>query len=91
MFGVLLCLLHIKLSLKEQLLCMLAYMPKATVQAAIGDGPLAMGLDLGNIVLTIAVMAKILNTLKLFEILSALLLWKFMENDRIRYVSLRRE
>ena len=37
---------------------MLAYMPKATVQAAIGDGPLAMGLDLGNIVLTIAVMAK---------------------------------
>lgn len=57
MFGVLLCLLHTKLSLRERLFCMLAYMPKATVQAAIGGVPLAMGLDCGNIVLTIAVMA----------------------------------
>lgn len=57
MFGVLLCLLHTKLSLRERLFCMLAYMPKATVQAAIGGVPLAMGLECGNIVLTIAVMA----------------------------------
>lgn len=61
MFGVLLCLLHTKLSLKERLFCMLAYMPKATVQAAIGGVPLAMGLDCGNIVLTIAVMAILIT------------------------------
>lgn len=57
MFGVYLCLIHTKLSLKERLFCMLAYIPKATVQAAIGGVPLAMGLDCGNVVLTIAVMA----------------------------------
>lgn len=57
MLGVFLCLLHTKLSSRERLFCMLAYMPKATVQAAIGGVPLAMGLDCGNIVLTIAVMA----------------------------------
>ena len=57
MLGVCLCLLHTKLSSKERLFCMLAYMPKATVQAAIGGVPLAMGLDCGNIVLTVAVMA----------------------------------
>ena len=57
MIGVFLCLLHTNLSLRERLFCMLAYMPKATVQAAIGGVPLAMGLDCGNIVLTIAVMA----------------------------------
>lgn len=61
MLGVFLCLLHTKLSLKERLFCMLAYMPKATVQAAIGGVPLAMGLDCGNIVLTIAVMAIIIT------------------------------
>lgn len=57
MLGVFLCLLHTKLTSRERLFCMLAYMPKATVQAAIGGVPLAMGLDCGNIVLTIAVMA----------------------------------
>ena len=61
MFGVFLCLLHTKLSIKERLFCMLAYMPKATVQAAIGGVPLAMGLDCGNIVLTIAVMAILIT------------------------------
>lgn len=61
MFGVFLCLLHTKLSLKERLFCMLAYMPKATVQAAIGGVPLAMGLDCGNLVLTIAVMAILIT------------------------------
>ena len=61
MLGVLLCLLHTKLSLKERLFCMLAYMPKATVQAAIGGVPLAKGLDCGNLVLTIAVMAILIT------------------------------
>lgn len=61
MLGVFLCLIHTKLSLKERLFCMLAYMPKATVQAAIGGVPLAMGLDCGNIVLTIAVMAILIT------------------------------
>ena len=40
---------------------MLAYMPKATVQAAIGGVPFAMGLDCGNVVLTIAVMAILIT------------------------------
>lgn len=61
MLGVFLCLIQTKLSLKERLFCMLAYMPKATVQAAIGGVPLAMGLDCGNIVLTIAVMAILIT------------------------------
>lgn len=61
MLGVFLCLLHTKLSLKERLFCMFAYMPKATVQAAIGGVPLAMGLACGNVVLTIAVMAILIT------------------------------
>lgn len=40
---------------------MIAYLPKATVQAAIGGVPLAMGLDCGNIVLTVAVLAIIIT------------------------------
>lgn len=59
--GVFLCLLRTELSLKERLFCMLAYMPKATVQAAIGGVPLAMGLGCGNIVLTVAVMAILIT------------------------------
>ena len=57
MLGVLLCVLGTKLSLKEKLFCMLAYMPKATVQAAIGGLPLAMRLDCGQTVLTVSVIA----------------------------------
>ena len=41
---------------------MIAYMPKATVQAAIGGIPLAMGLSCGNIVLTVAVVSILLIT-----------------------------
>ncbi|MDD3277739.1 MAG: cation:proton antiporter [Lachnospiraceae bacterium] len=61
MVGVLLCLLHTTLSGKERLFCMLAYTPKATVQAAIGGVPLAMGLSCGNIVLTVAVLAILIT------------------------------
>ena len=46
---------------KERLFCMLAYTPKATVQAAIGAIPLSMGLDCGNTVLTVAVLAILIT------------------------------
>lgn len=57
MVGVYVCLLGTKLNSKERIFCMLAYTPKATVQAAIGGLPLAMGLACGNIVLTTSVVA----------------------------------
>ncbi|MEG1459338.1 MAG: cation:proton antiporter, partial [Acetivibrio sp.] len=61
MAGVFFCLLKTKLTRKERLFCMIAYTPKATVQAAIGGVPLAMGLDCGNIVLTVAVLAILIT------------------------------
>lgn len=61
MVGVFLCVLGTKLSVKEKIFCMLAYTPKATVQAAIGSVPLAMGLDCGNTVLTAAVAAILIT------------------------------
>ena len=54
MAGVFLCLLGTSLDRRERLFCMIAYMPKATVQAAIGAIPLSMGLACGQIVLTVA-------------------------------------
>lgn len=59
--GVLICLIKTKLNMKEKLFCVIAYLPKATVQAAIGSVPLAMGLPCGNIVLTVAVLGIILT------------------------------
>lgn len=59
--GVFICFIKSKLTLKERVFCMIAYIPKATVQAAIGGVPLSMGLDCGEIVLTVAVIA-ILST-----------------------------
>lgn len=61
MAGVFLCMLKTKLSGKERLFCMIAYMPKATVQAAIGGVPLALGLGCGKIVLTVAVLAILIT------------------------------
>ncbi|MDD6327776.1 MAG: cation:proton antiporter [Eubacteriales bacterium] len=61
MLGVWICLIHTKLRVKERLFCMLAYTPKATVQAAIGGLPLAMGLSCGEIVLTVSVVAILLT------------------------------
>lgn len=61
LLGVFLCLIKTELNMKERLFCMLAYMPKATVQAAIGGIPLAMGLSCGNIVLTVAVLAILIT------------------------------
>ena len=57
MLGVCLCMAGTKLNWKERIFCMLAYMPKATVQAAIGGLPMAMGLPCGKIVLTVVVLA----------------------------------
>ena len=59
--GVCLCVAGTKLTKKERLFCVIAYLPKATVQAAIGATPLAMGLPCGNLVLSVAVMAILLT------------------------------
>ncbi len=61
MLGVFICLIKTKLTMKERLFCMIAYLPKATVQAAIGSLPLAMGLPCGKIVLTVAVLAILIT------------------------------
>ena len=61
MVGVFLCLLGTSLSYKERLFCMIAYCPKATVQAAIGSIPLSMGLSSGNIILTVAVLSILIT------------------------------
>lgn len=59
--GVTLSLTGTKLNAKERLFTVIAYIPKATVQAAIGSVPLAMGLPCGNTVLTVAVMGIIIT------------------------------
>ncbi|MCH5196521.1 MAG: cation:proton antiporter [Oscillospiraceae bacterium] len=59
--GVIICLLGTKLSFKERLFCVIAYLPKATVQAAIGSVPLSLGLSCGNIVLSVSVLAIIIT------------------------------
>ena len=59
--GVLICLAGTELNKKEWLFCVIAYLPKATVQAAIGGMPLAMGLSCGNIVLTVAVLSILIT------------------------------
>lgn len=61
MVGVFLCLLGTSLSYKERLFCMIAYCPKATVQAAIGSIPLSMGLSSGNVILTVAVLSILIT------------------------------
>lgn len=59
--GVWICLLGTKLTLKEKLFCVTAYMPKATVQAAIGSVPMSLGLPCGKIVLSVAVLAILIT------------------------------
>ena len=61
MAGVFLCLVGTSLSYRERLFCMIAYCPKATVQAAIGSIPLSMGLPSGNIILTVAVLSILIT------------------------------
>ena len=59
--GVWICLIGTKLTLKEKLFCVTAYMPKATVQAAIGSVPMSLGLPCGKIVLSVAVLAILIT------------------------------
>lgn len=61
MAGVYMCLIKTKLTMKERIFCMLAYTPKATVQAAIGAIPLSMGLACGQTVLTVAVLSILIT------------------------------
>ena len=59
--GVALCLLGTRLNAGERLFCVISYLPKATVQAAIGGVPLAAGLPCGRLVLSMAVLAIVLT------------------------------
>ena len=59
--GVIVCLIGTKLNRKEKLYCIIAYLPKATVQAAIGSVPLSLGLPCGNIVLSVAVLSILIT------------------------------
>lgn len=61
MAGVFVCLLGTDMNGKEKLFTMMAYTPKATVQAAIGGIPLALGFACGDVVLTVAVLAIVLT------------------------------
>ena len=61
MTGVFACLLKTKLNAKERAFTMMAHTPKATVQAAIGGIPLALGFACGDTVLTVAVLAIVLT------------------------------
>ena len=56
-FGVLLSLIKTPLTFKERLFCVIAYIPKATVQASIGGIALSLGLASGNIILSVAVIS----------------------------------
>jgi solute carrier family 9B (sodium/hydrogen exchanger), member 1/2 len=55
--GVLIALLRTRFSLKERLFCIIAYIPKATVQAALGAIPLSIGVNNGDTILSIAVLS----------------------------------
>lgn len=59
--GVLICTIKTKLNMKERIFCVIAYLPKATVQAAIGSVPLEAGLASGKIILSVAVLAIIIT------------------------------
>lgn len=59
--GVIVCMMGTKISLKERIFCVISYLPKATVQAAIGSIPLAMGLGSGNIILSVAVLGILIT------------------------------
>lgn len=59
--GVYISLLGTNLNWKERLFCIISYIPKATVQAAIGAVPLSMGVESGEIILAIAVLAILIT------------------------------
>ena len=59
--GVYLCLIGTCLDSRERLYCVIAYLPKATVQAAIGSVPLSLGLPCGSLVLSVAVLSILIT------------------------------
>jgi NhaP-type Na+/H+ or K+/H+ antiporter len=59
--GVYISLLGTNLNWKERLFCIISYIPKATVQAAIGAVPLSIGVESGEIILAIAVLAILIT------------------------------
>ena len=59
--GVYICMIGTEITLKERIFCVISYLPKATVQAAIGSVPLAMGLSCGQIVLSVAVLGILIT------------------------------
>lgn len=59
--GVAVCLIGTPLNFRERLFCIIAYLPKATVQAAIGSVPLSMGLSCGSTVLSVAVLGILIT------------------------------
>ncbi|MBR5283476.1 MAG: cation:proton antiporter [Clostridia bacterium] len=79
-FGVTLSTAGTHLNLRERLFCVAAYLPKATVQAAIGSVPLAMGLPCGSLVLSVAVLA-ILVTAPLGALFIDRLAPRWLTND----------
>lgn len=78
--GVCLCLIGTALNIKERIFCVIAYLPKATVQAAIGSVPLSLGLSCGKIVLSVAVLA-ILITAPLGAIGIDKSYWKLLSDE----------
>lgn len=59
--GVFICVIGTELNRKERLFCIISYLPKATVQAAIGAVPLAMGLPCGKLVLSVSVLGILIT------------------------------
>lgn len=59
--GVIISLLGTNYSFKEKLFCVIAYIPKATVQAAMGAVPLSMGVESGDVILAIAVLSVLIT------------------------------
>lgn len=82
MLGVFLALLGTNLTIKEKLFCMIGYLPKATVQAAIGSIPLALGIHNGEMILTIAVIS-ILTTAPIGALCIDLLYKKLLSKDTV--------
>ncbi|WP_352404684.1 cation:proton antiporter [Sporanaerobacter acetigenes] len=59
--GVLISLIGTDLNWKERLFCVIAYIPKATVQAAMGAVPLTLGVESGDVILAIAVLSILIT------------------------------
>lgn len=59
--GVMISLLGTDLNWKERLFCIISYIPKATVQAAIGGVPLSLGVESGDVILAIAVLSILIT------------------------------